>query len=177
MAGYDYRPARVERGKMRPADADRERVAEILNAAFVEGRLSRDEHDTRLQTALSARAYADLDRVVADLPVALAPVVPPPHAPVVAPATRTNGLAIASLVCGLLQFVFGPLPTIPAIVFGHIARGQIRRTGEQGAGLALAGLILGWVTVILGVIAIGLLVASASHAGFPPPHPQLSGLP
>jgi hypothetical protein len=41
--------------------------------------------------------------------------------------------------------MFGPLATIPAVVCGHVARSQIRRTGEQGAGLALAGLILGWI--------------------------------
>ncbi len=43
---------------------------------------------------------------------------------------------------------------IPAIVFGHVARRQIKRTGEQGAGLALAGLILGWATVILAIVLI-----------------------
>ena len=71
-----------------------------------------------------------------------APVSPP--ARYAAPADRTNRLAVASLVCGLAQFVV-PLPaSILAIVFGHIARGQIRRTGEKGDGLALAGLALGW---------------------------------
>jgi uncharacterized membrane protein len=35
-----------------------------------------------------------------------------------------------------------------------MARHQIKRTGEQGAGLALAGLILGWATVILGIVLI-----------------------
>jgi len=67
---------------------------------------------------------------------------------------RTNGLAIASLACALVQFVFGPLATIPAIVFGHVALHQIKRSGEQGAGLAVAGLILGWATVILGIVLI-----------------------
>jgi len=83
-----------------------------------------------------------------------------------APVARTNGFAIASLACGLGQFMFGPLATIPAIVFGHVARGQIRRTGEQGAGLALAGLILGWATVILAIILIvvvGLAVSVGMH--------------
>jgi hypothetical protein len=77
---------------------------------------------------------------------------------------RTNGYAIASFACGLGQFVFGPLGTIPAIVFGHMARNQIRRTGEQGAGLALAGLVLGWGAVILAVIliAVGLAVAAGT---------------
>ena len=129
-----------ERGKMRAADADRDRVVGFLNTAYTEGRLSKDEYDARLDSALSARTYADLDQVVTDLPVASAAVVPPAAKTTeVTPAAKTNGLAIASLACGLAQFAFGPLATIPAIVCGHLARSQIRRTGEQGAGLALAG--------------------------------------
>ena len=77
--------------------------------------------------------------------------------------TETNGLAVASLACGIAQFAFGPLATIPAIVLGHAARHQIKRTGEQGAGLALAGLILGWAAVILGIVLI--LIALAIAAG------------
>jgi len=93
---------------------------------------------------LSARTYTDLDQVVPDLPVAPATVVTTAaKTTAVTPVAKTNGLAIASLACGLAQFAFGPLATIPAIVCGHMARSQIKRTGEQGAGLALAGLTLG----------------------------------
>src|ERR1700689_1495226 len=139
--------AGTERGKMRAADADRDRVVEFLNVAYSEGRLSKDEYEGRLENALSGRTYADLDQLLTDLPVAL----PVARATVVTPVARTNGLAMASLACGLTQFMFGPLTAIPAIVFGHVARHQIKRTGEQGAGLALAGLILGWATLILGI--------------------------
>jgi hypothetical protein len=81
----------------------------------------------------------------------------------------TNGLAMASLACGVAQFAIGPLATIPAIVLGHMARSRIRRTGEQGAGLALAGLMLGWGAVILGVILliIGMAVATKIHTAVP----------
>jgi uncharacterized membrane protein len=164
------------RGQMRAADTDRDRAVNLLNTAYTEGRLGKDEYDARLETALSARTYADLDRVVTDLPGArVGPV--PRRAP-----SPTNGLAIASLACGLAQLAFGPLPTIPAIVLGHVARHQIKRTGEQGAGMALAGLLLGWAGVALGVLAILALaffvVASTGHAivvhpgpGGPPPVP------
>ena len=143
-----------ERGRMRAADADRDRVVGFLNTAYSEGRLSKDEYEGRLEHALSARTYADLDQIVTDLPAA--------RETVLTQVAGTNGLAVASLACGLAQFVFGPLATIPAIVFGHMARHQIKRTGEQGAGLALAGLILGWAAVILGiiVIVIGLGIAA-----------------
>jgi hypothetical protein len=70
-------------------------------------------------------------------------------------AAQTNPLAIASMVCGLAALVLGPL-AIPAIVCGHIARGQIRRTGEGGRGMATAGLTLGYVVLIVGT---ALLVA------------------
>ncbi len=147
-----------ERGTMRAADADRDRVVEVLNTAFSEGRLSKDEYDGRLENALSARTYADLDQLVIDLPAEWATAA--------TPVTKTSGLAIASLACGLALFVFGPLAAIPAIVFGHAARYQIKRTGEQGAGLALSGLILGWATVILGIILIvvGLAMSVGMNA-------------
>src|SRR5262249_39895890 len=125
----------------------------------------KDEYDARLESALSARTYADLDHVVSDLPGAR---VPP-----VRRVTATNGLAVASLACGLAQFAFGPLPTIPAIVLGHVARHQIKRTGEQGGGMALAGLLLGWAAVALGIIAIlGMAVFVVSSAGPPRPPPR-----
>jgi hypothetical protein len=166
-AGHGYPETGGEQGRIRAADTDRDRVAEILGTAYTEGRLSRDEYDARLESALSARTYADLDRIVTDLPAAQ-PAVPGPAALVPAPA-RTNGLAIASLACGLAQFAFGPLATIPAIVLGHMARSQIRRTGEQGAGLALAGLVLGWGAVVVGIvlIAVGLAIAAGMHGAMP----------
>jgi hypothetical protein len=165
--GHGYPVAGGELGKMRAADADRDRMAAILGTAYSEGRLSRDEYDARLERVLSARTYADLDHVVTDLPAAQA-TVPSPVATTTMQA-RTNGLAIASLACGVAQFAFGPLATIPAIMLGHMARSQIRRTGEQGAGLALAGLVLGWGAVILGIvlIAVGLAIAAGTHGAMP----------
>lgn len=73
------------------------------------------------------------------------------------PGTRsTNVLAILALIFGLLGGIL-------AIPFGHIARSQIRRTREGGAGMALAGLILGylWLLSILAVIVT--VVIAASH--------------
>jgi len=46
-----------ERGKMRACDSDRNRVVEHLNMAYSEGRLSKDEYDSRLENALSAHTY------------------------------------------------------------------------------------------------------------------------
>jgi hypothetical protein len=152
------------RGQMRAADVDRDRAVGFLTTAYTEGRLSKDEYDARVESALSARTYSDLDQVVTDLPGA--------QVPAVRQVRGTNGLAIASLCCGVAQFAFGPLPTIPAIVLGHMARHQIKRTGEDGSGMALAGLLLGWSVLVLGIVLIvgfvALFATSASgHAVIP----------
>jgi hypothetical protein len=159
MAGNEYPAAGGGPRRLRASDADRDRAAAILGAAYSEGRLSQDEYDDRLHGALSARTYADLDRLVTDLPA--------PQAAAATPASRTNGLAIASLACGLGQFVVGPLGTIPAIVLGHLARRQIRRSGQQGAGMALAGVMLGWAAVILAVLILAVGLAAFRHTGTP----------
>jgi len=167
-AGHGYPVAGGERGKTRAGDADRDRVAGILGTAYSEGRLSKDEYGARLESALSARTYADLDQVVTDLPAAqVTALSPAAGTALVTPVTKTNGFAIASLACGLAQFVVGPPATISAIVLGYVARSQIKRTGEQGAGLALAGLILGWAAVIVGIALIAAILAISSRSGAP----------
>jgi hypothetical protein len=77
-----------------------------------------------------------------------------------APVSKTNGLAIASFVCSFFFWLYG-VGAILAIVFGFIARSQIKRTGDtqQGKGLALAGIIIGIAGIVLGVLLIILLVA------------------
>lgn len=69
-------------------------------------------------------------------------------------SSSTNGLAIASLVCGIV-WVCG-LGSIAAIVCGHIGRSQIRRDRSQGAGMALAGLILGYVGLAVVLLYVGV---------------------
>lgn len=90
--------------------------------------------------------------------------VPPPPAPGpggALPAQRpVNSLAIVSLVAGIAGYVL-PHPFIAgivAIITGHMARRQIRQTGESGSGLALAGLILGYVHLALSILIVGLIV-------------------
>ncbi len=74
---------------------------------------------------------------------------------------KTNGLAIASLVCGCAGFLFF-VPAILAIVFGFIARAQIRQSaGTQGGdGLALAGILVGFAWIALFIIVIIVTAAS-----------------
>ncbi len=84
---------------------------------------------------------------------------------------RTNGLAIASMVTslialaticlyGLPTFVLGPVGAI----MGHITRRRIRTTGEEGDGMALAGIIIGWVATGLALLWLVVLVLVILHA-------------
>ena len=80
---------------------------------------------------------------------------------------RTNGFAITSLVCGILGFCAGgALAAIPAIVFGHIALAQINRSGgmEQGRGMAIAGLVMGYLFLALIVLYIAFVVTVTSYS-------------
>jgi len=105
------------------------------------------------------------------------PLSPPP--PVVAYATspQTSGLAIASLVMGIAGWTLFPLVgSILAIIFGYAARRDIRSRPDEltGEGMAIAGLVLGWIMVVLSVIGlcIGafalffLVTATRSTTGF-----------
>lgn len=62
---------------MLASHADRDRVVEVLKTAFVEGRLAKDELDLRVGQVLTARTYADLGALTADLPAGLAGAPPP----------------------------------------------------------------------------------------------------
>jgi Domain of unknown function (DUF1707) len=59
------------RGGLRASDADREQVIGALKAAFVQGRLTKDELGTRVDRVYASRTYAELAEVVADIPTAL----------------------------------------------------------------------------------------------------------
>lgn len=99
------------------------------------------------------------------------PQTPPPSsaaAPVFGPATgagavgtpaitpQTSGLAITSLVCGILGFFTCGVTGIPAIITGHIARSKIKQSKGAigGSGLALAGLVTGYLGFLLTFVAV-----------------------
>jgi hypothetical protein len=145
-------------GSMRATDADRESVHGLLQTAYADGRLTWDEFDQRSSSLMQAKTYDQLGALTADLrqPVPYRPGVSPTVVP------RTNQMAVASLVCGLCQVFFWFVAGVPAIVFGHVARRQIRETGEAGSGMATAGLIMGYVGVLVPLIALIAAVAAVS---------------
>ena len=75
----------------------------------------------------------------------------------------TNGFAIASLVLGILWVWW--VGSILALIFGYVARKQIRERNESGDGLAVAGIVLGWVGVgVLGLFLILMVIGLATGA-------------
>ncbi|NUS25756.1 MAG: DUF1707 and DUF4190 domain-containing protein [Streptomyces sp.] len=136
---------------MLASHADRERAADVLRAGFGEGRLEQMEFDNRVGRAYAARTVGELALLVADLPLGPlphpAPVTPVPRTFQAAPRPRTNGKAVGAAVCGLLCLATFGLMGLPAVVLGHAARSETQRSGEAGDGLALTGLVLGWLSL------------------------------
>ena len=92
---------------------------------------------------------------------------------------QTSSLAIISLVSGILGWTLVPwLGSLVAIITGHMARAEIRRNPDtmEGDGMALGGLVLGWLSIGLTVLAIfavilffgglaAFLAFAAAHGG------------
>jgi len=74
---------------------------------------------------------------------------------------RTSGTAIASLIFGILSWIMLPfIGALLAVVLGHSARSEIRRAPPgaiEGDGMALGGLILGWVHLAFFIIVVMLI--------------------
>ena len=74
---------------------------------------------------------------------------------------ETNTLAVFSFMASIFFFLW--LPSILAIVLGSIALSQIERTGQAGKGLAMLGIVLGFIGMIGGIVVFVLLMNSVSH--------------
>lgn len=74
---------------------------------------------------------------------------------------RTNPFAIVAIIVVWFGSVLG-------LIFGYIALSQIKKTGDDGRGLALAAVIIGWIYLALGIIAvifIGVVYGFAASTG------------
>jgi hypothetical protein len=155
---------------MRAAAADRERTVDVLKAGFTEGRLTQEEYNDRMGRAYSARTYAELLRLTADLPTGAMPVAWP--VPVYQPpvSTSTNSLARASLILGVAEFFSMGLTAVPAVICGHVAKREMKLSGQRGEGLATAGLVLGYMAIIFWgiIIVLSILGAAISMSGQTP---------
>jgi Domain of unknown function (DUF4190) len=80
------------------------------------------------------------------------------------PLPKTNGLAVAAMVCSFFFWIYG-IGAVLGIVFGFIARSQIKRSGgsQQGKGMALAGIIIGFAGIAIGIALVIVLVVVVNH--------------
>lgn len=94
-------------------------------------------------------------------PPALAQMYPAYPAYPPQPQRRTSGMAIASLVLGVLWIYW--IGSIFALIFGYLAKKEIRESSDQveGKGLATAGIVLGWVGIATLVLMIGFIILVA----------------
>jgi Domain of unknown function (DUF4190) len=93
---------------------------------------------------------------------------PPPR-----PPARTSGLAVASLVLGIVGLVlwwltFG-VAALLAVVFGHVGLSQTRRGDRGGRGMAVAGLSMGYVGLAAALVFVIVLAVAAAGSGTPAP--------
>src|SRR5215472_6473023 len=145
-------------GPMRATDADRENVHAVLQAAYADGRLTWDEFDSRSSKLVVAKTYDELSQLTRDL---RKPVPYQPSAYPIAVRTSTTPLAGISLAFGLGQIFLPFFGSIIAVVCGHVARNQIRKTGEQGDGLAMAGMVIGYIGVVIPILIVMIIAATA----------------
>ncbi|SCE46599.1 protein of unknown function [Streptomyces sp. DvalAA-14] len=137
----------------------------VLKDAFTEGRLTLDEYEDRVGQAYRARTYQELDVLTADVPrprpPAPGPAMRPYPYPLPPPPPRTNGKAIAALVCSLAGSGLCGVGSVVAVVLGHSAKREIAANGDDGDGLATAGLWIGY----LGIASWALLFVFSVIAG------------
>jgi hypothetical protein len=93
----------------------------------------------------------------------------PTYVPVM-PQQKTNGMAIGSMVVSIVAlplvacYGVGGLIGVVGAILGHVARRQIRNNKDSGDGMAIAGIVIGWISLVLGVVVLGFIVAFFVYA-------------
>jgi hypothetical protein len=124
---------------LRASRADRERVIDLLKAAFVQGRLPRDEFDARIGQVLASRTYAELAVVTADIPAAL--IEAPPRLP-----ARTRGRVSmnTAVTAGACVVLVANMAMLGALLIGS----------------SIAVVLVGVFTVVGVILAIGAMIVA-----------------
>ena len=99
--GDDMAAAAAGRGRLRASHADREHVLDVLKAAFVQGRLTKDELDMRVGQTFASRTYAELAALTADIPAGLIGAQPL-RKPARAQAPHPQNKVVNSCACARL---------------------------------------------------------------------------
>jgi len=137
---------------MLASSADRDRAIGVLKKSFLEGRLTKDELELRVEQVLTARLFPEVMAVIYDLPVG--PFGRLPAHRVTPTPPRLSRLAVTALVCAAVAPCTLGISAVPAIVLGHMARRRVHRTGERGSDVATRALVFGWLAVLIGVVVL-----------------------
>jgi len=155
--------------RLRAGHADREQVIEALKNAFVHGRLTKDELDTRAGQALAARTYAELAALTADIPPAPARVAPPrPMAPaqrrpLVRAAAGSGGCLVIALTAMQVHRLSDPGNT-PGTLPGSVALPAF-----------LVALTAVFAALFIAIYGVGTAVEQRRSRRQPPPRPGAGG--
>jgi hypothetical protein len=162
--GDERAARRASRSSLRASHADREQAVDTLKDAFVQGRLTKDEFDSRVAHAFAARTHADLAPLSADLP-ALPPVPRPPRKPVPVrpgnPAVRNGARVIAATT---------------ALTAGLWAAALLSPAGSQALGGLVFAVTFVWFGIVVLAGSVMLESRSRKRSGLNqqaagPPHP------
>jgi hypothetical protein len=88
------------------------------------------------------------------------------YIPLMQAPAKTNGLAVAGMVLGIVWVYW--IGSILAVIFGHVALSQIKKNPGQysGRGMAIAAVVLGWIGVAILIIVLLAAAGSSSRSGY-----------
>ena len=158
----DHRAARsAGRGRMRASHADREQAVEVLKDAFVQGRLTKDEFDSRVGHALASRTHADLTALTADLPAG-PPAARPPRRPARARTRRPENTTIKNGVR-----VIAAATVLTASVW---AAASLSNASNQAVGVLVSAFTFLWfgIVFLVGSIMLEEKLRQRSNRQLPP---------
>jgi hypothetical protein len=118
--GDEITAAAGGRGRLRASHADREQAIEVLKAAYVQGRLTKDELDARAGLSFAARTYRELAAVTADLPPGL--ITAPPLRQ---PARARTRLPVSKVVASAVLVIPPPAMVAAAFITGSDPLGKV----------------------------------------------------
>ena len=148
--GNDRAARSASRSRLRASHADRDHVVDTLKDAFVQGRLTKDEFDSRVGHALASRTHADLTALTADLPAMPPGARPPARKPAAQPPRgSTQALPANTTVRNGARVIAST-----TVLTGSLWAGDLLRPADSQA---LGGLVFAFTFLWLGIV---LLVGS-----------------
>jgi len=149
------------RGRLRASHADREQAVEVLQDAFVQGRLTKDEFDSRVGHALASRTHGDLSALTADLPAG-APAPRPPRPPVPARTRRPQNTTVKN---------GARVIAAATVLTGSVWAGALLSGADsQAVGVLLSAFTFLWfgIVLLIGSIMIEAQLKQRSNKQLPP---------